>query len=144
MDINKIFGAFDSSSLNEGGSYSTPSKPSFIDKNSPAYKIGMFQKMISNYTNNADSLVNFFRKADPSINVKEIKEVSSSILYERAYSYIEDIDLHNKDHIDALFREAKIDLETALNKSIDHFESTEEYEKCATLKKYLDFLNFSS
>ena len=55
--------------------------------------------------------------------------------------------LQDKKHINALFREAKnskIDFESALNKSIDHFENLEEYEKCAVLKKYLDFLNFSS
>ena len=32
----------------------------------------------------------------------------------------------------------------ALDKSLKFFEEEEEYEKCAVLKKYLDFLNFSS
>ena len=35
-------------------------------------------------------------------------------------------------------------LEEALTKSLKFFEQEEEYEKCAILKKYLDFLNFSS
>ena len=58
--------------------------------------------------------------------------------------------------IDIRIREAELDLEKndslenqiklqeALNKTLSYFENEEEYEKCAILKKYLDFLNFSS
>jgi len=35
-------------------------------------------------------------------------------------------------------------LKEALQKTLFYFENEEEYEKCAILKKYLDFLNFSS
>lgn len=146
MDINKIFGTFGSSSKDERSvNYYTPPKiPSYIDENSPSYKLGMFKKLILNYLNYTHSLISLFDKADPEVDVNNIKKVGEIMLYDRAYNYIKDIDLHKKEHINALFREAKIDLESALNKSIDHFESLEEYEKCAVLKKYLDFLNFSS
>lgn len=149
MDINKIFGAFNSSSRDEGSisAFTPPKKISFIDEDSPSYKLGMFRKLILNYLNYTHSLIGLFDKSDPSLDVNDIKRVGEAMLYDRAYSYIKDIDLHKKDHINALFREAensKIDLESALNKSLDHFESLEEYEKCAVLKKYLDFLNFSS
>lgn len=145
MDINKIFGAFDSSSF--GGSntqYSPPQKNTFIDENSPSYKLGMFRKLIINYTTYAEGLLGIMESSSPKLDVDEVKRASEGMLYSRAFDYIKDIDLQKKEHINALFREAKVDLELALNKSLDHFESLEEYEKCAILKKYLDFLNFSS
>ena len=107
----------------------------------------MFRKLILNYLNYTTQVIGLFDKADPTLDIKDIKRVGEFMLYERAYVYIKDIDLQDKKHINALFREAKnskIDFESALNKSIDHFENLEEYEKCAVLKKYLDFLNFSS
>ena len=50
----------------------------------------------------------------------------------------------DKYHTKILFEEANPKLKKALNKSLIFFEREEEYEKCAILKKYLDFLNFSS
>ena len=149
MDINKIFGSFNSSSRDEGSlsSFTPPKKISFIDEDSPSYKLGMFRKLILNYLNYTHSLIGLFDKAEPGLDVNDIKRVGEAMLYERAFEYIKDIDLHDKTHINALFREAResrVDLESALNKSIDHFEVLEEYEKCAILKKYLDFLNLSS
>jgi len=149
LDINKIFGSFNSSSRDEGSlsSFTPPKKISFIDEDSPSYKLGMFRKLILNYLNYTHSLIGLFDKAEPGLDVNDIKRVGEAMLYERAFEYIKDIDLHDKTHINALFREAResrVDLESALNKSIDHFEVLEEYEKCAILKKYLDFLNLSS
>ena len=149
MDINKIFGSFNSSSKDEGSlsSFTPPKKISFIDENSPSYKLGMFRKLIQNYLGYTHSLMGLFDTAEPGLDMQDINRVGEAMLYERAFDYIKEIDLHEKEHISALVREArdsKADLEAALNKSIDHFEGLEEYEKCAVLKKYLDFLNFSS
>ena len=66
------------------------------------------------------------------------------MLYGRAFQYLKQIDIQDKYHIKVLFEEANPKLEEALNKSLKHFEGEEEYEKCAVLKKYLDFLNFPS
>ena len=66
------------------------------------------------------------------------------MLYERAYHYLTQIDIQDKYHIKVLFEETNPKLKEALNKSLKFFEGEEEYEKCALLKKYLDFLNFSS
>ena len=66
------------------------------------------------------------------------------MLYSRAYEYLIQIDIQDKYHIKVLFEEANNNLHEALSKSLKYFEIEEEYEKCAILKKYLDFLNFSS
>ena len=104
----------------------------------------MFVKLVHNYTNYNIQLMNFFGSADPSLDTGEIKRTGEVILYERAMTYLTEIDIQDKYHIKVLFEEANEKLESALNKCLKHFEDEEEYEKCIIIKKYLDFLNFSS
>jgi len=145
MDINKIFGTFGSSSRNDDfppANFLSTSK--IIEDNHPRYYLKMFVKLIQNYTLYSKQLFNFFSLSDPSLNIQEIEQVGKIMLHERAFEYLKEIDLQDKYHIKILFEEANKELEQALNKSLKHFEEKEEYEKCAVLKKYLDFLNFPS
>lgn len=146
MDINKIFGAFGSSSRDDDGF----EHPTFLyayksdEENHPRYFIRMFIKLILNYTSYSKQLINFFGSAEPELDLGEISQTGEMMLYERAYYYLNLIDIQDKYHIKILFEEANPKLEEALTKSLKFFEQEEEYEKCAILKKYLDFLNFSS
>ena len=146
MDINKIFGAFNSSSKDDNGF----EQPTFLytykndEENHPRYYVRMFTKLILNYTNYNRQLIDFFGKSDPGLDVKEITQTGDSMLYNRAYCYLTELDIHDEYHIKILFEEADSKLKKALDKSLKFFEVEEEYEKCAVLKKYLDFLNFSS
>ena len=146
MDINKIFGAFNSSSKDEGNwnYYQTPTPPSILDENHPRYFIKTFTKMILSYTGYSDKIIDFFANADPELDATNIKRAGESMLYHRAYSYITKIDIRDEYHIKILFQESDPKLKKALDLSLSYFEYEEEYEKCAILKKYLDFLNFSS
>ena len=148
MDINKIFGAFNSSSKDDswGGSYGMSYTPSTrqIDENHPRYFIKMFQKLIINYTGYSDKIIDFFGQADPDLDIGEVKRAGENMLYNRAYNYLINIDIQDEYHVRILFEEAKSKLEEALQKTLSFFENEEEYEKCAILKRYLDFLNFSS
>ena len=148
MDINKIFGSFNSSSKDDNDdfpevSFLTPSAK-VSEENHPRYYIKMFTKLIHNYTSYNKQLIRFFGSSDPELNTREIEETGEMMLYGRAYEYIIQIDIQDRYHIKVLFEEANEKLKEALNKSIKYFEVEEEYEKCAMLKKYLDFLNFSS
>lgn len=146
MDINKIFGAFNSSSRDDNGF----EQPTFLytykddEENHPKYYVRMFTKLVLNYTNYNKQLIDFFGKSDPELDVGEITQTGETMLYNRAYQYITQIDTQDKYHTKILFEESNSKLKKALNKSLIFFESEEEYEKCAILKKYLDFLNFSS
>jgi len=146
LDINKIFGAFDSSSRDDDDfprvSFLYTSKS--VDENHPRYYIKMFVKLVHNYTNYNKQLLSFFGSADPKLDVNEISKTGEIILYERALNYLTEIDIQDKYHIKILFEEANEKLKSALNKCLKHFEDEEEYEKCIIIKKYLDFLNFSS
>ena len=146
MDINKIFGAFSSSSRDDDGF----EHPNFLyaykndEENHPRYYIKMFVKLVLNYTSYNKQLLNFFGSTEPSLDLQEISQTGEIMLYGRAFQYLKQIDIQDKYHIKVLFEEANPKLEEALNKSLKHFEGEEEYEKCAVLKKYLDFLNFPS
>lgn len=146
MDINKIFGAFDSSSRDENGFPHAGflTYKSVDEDNHPRYYIKMFVKLVQNYTTYNKQLIRFFGSSDPELNTREIEETGEMMLYSRAYEYITRIDLQDKYHIKVLFEEANNNLQDTLDKSLNYFEKEEEYEKCAILKKYLDFLNFSS
>lgn len=127
---------------NYGMSY-TPSVRQ-IDENHPRYFIKMFQKLIINYTGYSDKIIDFFGQADPDLDIGEVKRAGENMLYSRAYNYLINIDIQDEYHVRILFEEANSKLEEALQKTLFLFENEEEYEKCAILKRYLDFLNFSS
>lgn len=149
MDINKIFGAFNSSSKDDGWDYKgvnyyNPRTLPDIDENHPRYFVKMFQKLVINYTGYSDKIIDFFGQADPELNIGEVKRAGESMLFNKAYNYIQNIDIQDEYHVRVLFQEVNPKLKEALQKTLFYFENEEEYEKCAILKKYLDFLNFSS
>jgi len=117
---------------------------SVSDENHPRYYIKMFIKLVQNYTTYNKQLVRFFGSSDPELSTREIEATGEMMLYSRAYEYLTKIDIQDKYHIKVLFEETDIELEQSLNKALKYFEEEEEYEKCAVLKKYLDFLNLSS
>ena len=147
MDINKIFGAFSSSRDDDGDDFPQVTflySPKVDNENHPRYFIKMFTKLVLNNVGFNKRLADFFNSSDAKLDVNEIAEAGEMMLYNRALGYLEQIDLQDEYHIRILFEEAKDPLQQAINQSIKHFEVEEEYEKCAKLKKYLDFLNFSS
>ena len=145
MDINKIFGQFNSSS-NSGGfdnrsyNYISPSSLPTVDENHPRYFIKMFWKLIVNHLSYGKKLVNFFGQADPSLEVGEIEYVGEKMLYTRAYGFIKKIDLKDKYHQKILKEENTDELRKAYILIIQFYEKEEEYEKCAFLKKQLDYI----
>tara|TARA_R110000822_G_scaffold247892_1_gene375692 strand:+ start:346 stop:777 length:432 start_codon:yes stop_codon:yes gene_type:complete len=136
MDINmdNIFGLFTSNeSLDEGGD------AVYVNfKNTPVYWVGMYKKLILNHINFNKKIVKFFKEANEELDVSEVKEAGEFVVYNRAWSYIKDIDVDNKDHIDAIEKYCDEYLDIALKLGISFFEQLEEYEKCALLKHILD------
>ena len=145
MDINKIFGAFDSSSnggwVPKGYDYTDSRSLPVIDENHPKYFINMFWKLIINHLSYSKQLINFFGESDSSISTVEIEYAGEKMLYARAYGYIARIDINDEYHQKILGEEKKEKLVKAYILSIDFYEKEEAYEKCAFLKKQLDFAN---
>jgi hypothetical protein len=150
LDIDKIFGSFDSSSNNSWGwdnksyNYYNPRTLPMIDENHPKYFIKMFWKIINNHLSYNKKLTDFFGSADPSISMQEIEYAGERMLYARAYGFVEKIDVRDPYHQKILKEENSKKLTKAYKMSIGFYENEEEYEKCAFLKKQLDFIRSSS
>jgi|TARA_R110000782_G_scaffold7955_1_gene26393 hypothetical protein len=143
LDINKIFGAFDSSSRDENGFLHSPFLiyKTDVEENHPRYHIKMFIKLILEYTDYNKQLINVLGSSDPELDIDEISNVGKVMLYERAYQYLIKLDVEDEYHIKILKEECDGKLKKALVKSLKFYENGEEYEKCAILKQYLDSPN---
>tara|TARA_B100000795_G_C22707836_1_gene402292 strand:- start:290 stop:715 length:426 start_codon:yes stop_codon:yes gene_type:complete len=103
--------------------------------NGPYAKIGMFVKLIQNHEIFHKKLEKFLKQEQPDYNVESTKEASEYTVYHRAWSYIKQIDIDNSDHINAIINFDPKVFYNILDKSVNFFESYEEYEKCAHLHK---------
>jgi hypothetical protein len=99
----------------------------------------MFTKLISNHEIFHKKLEKFLKQEKKVIDIEETKEASALSVYNRAYHYINKIDLNNKEHYFALLDFKPTPILKALNKAIMYFEHTEEYEKCAKLLEIKKF-----
>ena len=143
MDINKIFGAFNSDKEDENG-FPTPKFVKDMEENHPRYYLGMFEKLINNHLVYQKGLIKMFQSADSSLNIKDIEAAGENLLYNRAWEYISQFNIEDKYSQEILKRKNSKDFIKAVSSAISYFENDEEYEKCAFLKKFLDFLNPSS
>ena len=95
----------------------------------------MFKKLIMNGLSFKKSVVNFFNSSNDPIDVKEIDLMGEFMMYHRGWFWIEQIDINDEYHLKDLENTSDDDLLVALKLSIHYFESEEEFEKCAHLKK---------
>jgi hypothetical protein len=141
IDPNKIFGLFGGKEELNSKEPINQANPLAIDFNDPFVKLKMFKKLIMNYTFYNKSLIEMFKKADPKLDVKELERAGEAMLYERAYSYIEDLNLKSRKVKKIITSSVDEELEVAFKLSLKYFEEIEEYEKCAFLKNILDLFS---
>jgi len=103
--------------------------------NGPYAKIGMFVKLIQNHEIFHKKLEKFLKKEQPDYNVESTKEASEFTVYNRAWGYITNINVEDKEDLDAIVNFEHKVLLKILSSSISFFEIYEEYEKCAHLYK---------
>tara|TARA_R100000664_G_C2675236_1_gene85575 strand:+ start:77 stop:508 length:432 start_codon:yes stop_codon:yes gene_type:complete len=142
MDKEKIFGLFDKdfddSLQKDIGDY----------KKSFHFKIGMFIKVVIYGDKWKNSVVSMFSKANTEFDIEDIDSVGEMMLYTRAWYWISQFELDNKECLDDLKLLLDKDSETynssdlfiSLMRTIKYFEKTEEFEKCAFLVKIRDLL----
>ncbi|MDB4319901.1 hypothetical protein N9981_00870 [bacterium] len=135
VDIDNIFELFSEGDDLDGGDNST----TYVDfKENPIYWVGMFKKIILNHNNFNKKVIQFFKKADEELDLDDVKEAGEFVVYNRAWGYIQNVDIHTDSHVKSLEKYADEYLDVALKLSIHFFEQQEEYEKCASLKLILD------
>jgi cation transport ATPase len=104
-------------------------------KETPHFKLGMFYKLIMNGTTFKKQVLNFFSKSDPSLDMVGIDEAGEFMMFTRAYFWIEGFKFKSKVWKEALKNYSHEEFLVAVKLSMNYFEGTEEYEKCAHLKK---------
>lgn len=106
----------------------------------PPYWLGMFKKLIINHLTFNKKAIEMFGKSNKEFDIAEIEEAGGCITYQRAWFYINKIDLENQDHIEGMKKSSDIYLEKTLKQAIQHFQDggeSEDYRKCAHLLKIL-------
>jgi len=111
-----------------------------VFKETPHFKLGMFHKLIMNGSLFSKQVVKFFAKSDPELDVKGIDMAGEYMMYTRAWFWIEQAKPRNKEWKEALKQYASEEFVISIKLSINYFEGTEEYEKCAHLKKIQNFV----
>lgn len=141
INFSNIFNTFDDSGENK----ETDDVSLLIDfSEHPLYWIGGFSKIINNHIFFTQYTIKTFKDISPELDLEELEQISENLMYNKAWDYIKSIKINNTFHVECLKLKADERLLLALETSIKHFESFEEYEKCALLKdvenKVKDFL----
>ncbi len=127
--MGKIFSLFDS----ESGQELLTSKSVKRVEDTALFHVGMFRKLILNE--------NFYNrelyKEFPFM--KNIDILSEFVVFHRAFFYIDKVNLEDELGREALKFFNGDELKTCFKLAIHFFEEKEVYEKCAHLKKLLDF-----
>ena len=99
----------------------------------PTYWIGMYKKLVLNHINFNKKVVKFFKESNQELDVDDVAIAGEFVVYNRAWYYIQNVDINVKDHVLAIEKYTDEYLDTALKLGIHFFEESEEYEKCALL-----------
>jgi len=141
VDIKKIFGLFEEPQENNK-EVSREEYNQLVDnyKKHPLYWVGMFKKLIYNHNLFNSQLLKFFEKLDEGLDQVDIDRAGEYVVFNKAWEYIKKINPEDKKHQEALYHFSDIHLKIALELAINYFQEQEEYEKCAHLKKNLEFV----
>lgn len=137
VDKDKIFDLF-SPSDDENKKFVDTSEMSYLVedyKNHPLFWVGMFKKLIYNHKTFSKKVIQFFEKMNEELDLFDVENAGEFIAYNRAWYWIEKVDLSLEYHQEALHFHSDEILLSSIKFSISYFEESEEYEKCAHLKK---------
>ena len=101
---------------------------------SPLIWIGTFEKLIINYLSFSVELINFFKSAIPDLDEEQLKESGKEIVCNKAYNYLDKLDLKNELHLESLKIRSNEKLIKTLKFVLNYFESIEDFEKCIKIR----------
>jgi hypothetical protein len=142
MNISKIFSLFSNNEELDGTPINITSYEDFTA--TPIFWVAMFRKLINGYKNVGGNFIDNIVKDDISLDSDDISKAYEFLTFTRAMNYISNINLSEPIHKEALLRYKGELMDMALYESLLFFEGIEEYEKCLTLKKIIDFYKSSS
>ena len=140
VDVNKIFGLFS----NDDEPESLQEKARMADellnyKEHPLFWVGMFKKLIHNHKLFNRKVMLFFEQMDEELDLYDVENAGEFVVYNRAWYWISKVDPQDRKCQEAIIHYTDEYLQTYLKFAISYFQEFEEYEKCAHLKKILDF-----
>ena len=146
IDIDKIFGMFGKGDSDDR--YPEPSKKEIEGilgfeefRTTPTYHLKMFQKVVLNHMTFQKKLIKLFSESDPEIgDFSDLEEAGQHMAFYRGWDYLKMTNLDKEIWRDCVRIQDPKRLRKALNLTINFFESIEEYEKCAFIKKIQTFL----
>ena len=95
----------------------------------------MYKKLVINHINFNTKVLKFFQSTNQEFDITDIKEAGEYVVFNRAWSYISNINLKNDKHIDAIKHYSDEQFHISLDLGIKYFQKDELYEKCAILLK---------
>jgi hypothetical protein len=139
MDPKLVFGLFqDSEDKSEG---KVKEIVDFSDH--PYIFMGMFTRIIFRGDVLNDQVIRFFTEIDRDLDKVNFEQLNKNLIFNRAYSYLKQLDLQNSFHVDTLLEKADANFLQASTLALNHFLELEEYEKCSFIKNIIDFVEFS-
>jgi hypothetical protein len=135
MNIDSIFNLFTNNI----------SSNSIVDDytNTPLFHVETFKYIITNHINTKNRLKYFLKNINIELDENYINEIGERIIFNKAFLSIQNINLHNENHVKVILEQNSSDLGRSLKLCISFFQNLEEYEKCAFLKKIENILKVS-
>ena len=135
MNIDKIFNMFASEVK------PAPESIVLVDfKDHPYYWVGMFRKIMLNYDIFSKKFISLFREDGSQVDMNDVEKAGEHFVYERAWEYISKLNTTIPLHLNTLLQFRDPVLIKNLNKTLLHFQDSEEYEKCAFILKLIEEL----
>ena len=117
IDVDNLFNLFPEDSAKE-----VDSKSTYIDfKNSPIYWLGMYKKLILNHINFNKKVIKFFKEANSDLDIDDMKEAGEFVVYNRAWFYVNKVNVEDKWHVEAIEQYSDEFLDTSLELGISYF-----------------------
>jgi hypothetical protein len=140
IDPNNIFGLFDSGSESQSGEKEV-NKIEISEH--PLILVGMFTRMVLRGEEVNQDIMKFFQEIEREVTAKEQEHFNKFMIYNRALSFLAQMNLDDPLHVEVLLEKTGEDFLQACQMTIEFYTEREEYEKCAFIKKFQDFIEFS-
>lgn len=109
----------------------------------PYIFMGMFTRIIFRGDILNDQVLKFFTEINKNLDFVSLEQVNKSLIFNRAYSYLKQLDLQNSFHVDTLLEKVDDTFMKACTLAFDYFLEVEEYEKCSFIKNIISFIKFT-
>lgn len=140
MDLDKVFSLFES---NSEDTEKTLDKQITNLSDHPYILVGLFTRMILKGQDAMLESMPFLSILNPDADLGSVRNACRVLIYRKGYEYLSKVSLDNRLHCEVLLDFDQTLFKQACTACIEYFSEVEEYEKCAFIKKFIDFINFS-